>query len=128
MRNGQWKIPTETRKRRQGSRTKRRKIASARGGPRIFNAIVARKAQKGRERMKCEMQIGIAVILIAIDGHKAFEMWDRETQKGEIQLLVDDRFVVEVHGKYVTMDQIKAALAKIDLKKLAALKPKGTAP
>ncbi|MCF2490059.1 hypothetical protein [Dyadobacter sp. CY347] len=57
-----------------------------------------------------------------IDGHKAFEKYDNESKSGELNVLVADRFVVNVQGNQVTMDQLKGALKDLDLAKLGDLK------
>jgi hypothetical protein len=56
-----------------------------------------------------------------IDGHKAFEKYNTDSKNGEISVLVANRFVVQVEGRGVSMDKIKAALNDIDLDKLAGL-------
>jgi len=56
------------------------------------------------------------------NGHKAMEEYDNEAKDGTLRVFVADRFVVEVQGNAVTMDAIKQAMGKIDLKKLAATK------
>jgi len=58
-----------------------------------------------------------------IDGNKAHETYDTEEKRGEIEVLVAGRFMVEIDGQGVTADQLKSAVGKIDLKKLAGLKP-----
>lgn len=57
-----------------------------------------------------------------IDGHKAFEKYDNQDKSGEINVLVGDRYVVNVQGDNVTVDQLKEALNGIDLGKLGELK------
>lgn len=59
-----------------------------------------------------------------IDGNKALEKYNTKGKNGQIQLLVDKRFSIEVHGSDVSMEKMKAALGKIDLSKLKALKGK----
>lgn len=61
-------------------------------------------------------------------GFKAFEKYNKSNQDGEIQVLVGNRFSVEVKGYEVTMDQVKAALGKIDLAKLDGMKTQGIQP
>ncbi len=58
-------------------------------------------------------------------GNKAMEEWDNESKSGKISVLVANRFVVEVEGDGVDMKTIKAALDKIDLKKLESMKDEG---
>ena len=57
-----------------------------------------------------------------IDGMKAYEKYDNDSKDGEVNVLVGDRFVVNVKGRNVTMDQIKDTLGDLDLAKLATLK------
>lgn len=57
-----------------------------------------------------------------INGMKAFEKYDNQSKDGEINVIVGDRFVVNVKGRNVTMDQMKDTLGDMDLAKLAALK------
>ncbi len=57
-----------------------------------------------------------------IEGFKAFEKYDNESKDGEINVLVADRFVVNVHGNNVSVDQMKESLKDIDLGKLEDLK------
>jgi hypothetical protein len=62
-----------------------------------------------------------------IAGHKALEKYDTEEKRGETQVMVNKRFMLEVDGNGVTAEAIKAAVGKVDLAKLAALKPKPAA-
>lgn len=59
-----------------------------------------------------------------INGNKALEKYSKQSKSGQVQIFVDKRFTVEVSGSDVPMEKIKAALGKIDLAKLAALKGK----
>jgi len=56
-----------------------------------------------------------------IDGYKAYEKYDGRRQKGQIAMLVDDRFVVDIRGKNVTEQQLKDAMEDINLRKLKKL-------
>ncbi len=58
-------------------------------------------------------------------GHKAFEKFDTANNEGELSILVGDRFVVEIEGRAVTMDQMKAAAGQVDLGKLESMKNVG---
>jgi major membrane immunogen (membrane-anchored lipoprotein) len=58
-------------------------------------------------------------------GHKAFEKYDNQYQNGNIDVLVEGRFMVSVNGNNVPMETIKSALDDIDLGKLAAMKDFG---
>ncbi len=55
-------------------------------------------------------------------GIKGYEKYDTESKDGEIQLFVGERFVVEVNGSNVKIEDLKNALDKLDLKKLEGLK------
>ncbi|MHA4736690.1 hypothetical protein [Dyadobacter sp. MSC1_007] len=57
-----------------------------------------------------------------IDGHRAFEKFDNENKSGEINILVGERYVVNVQGNNISVDQLKDALKSIDLDKLGELK------
>ncbi|WP_026631206.1 hypothetical protein [Dyadobacter alkalitolerans] len=57
-----------------------------------------------------------------IEGYKAFEKYDNEGKSGEVNVLVADRFVVNVQGDHITVDQLKDALKDLDLAKLGNLK------
>ena len=56
------------------------------------------------------------------NGYKAFEKYWNSTKHGELSILVEGRFVVEVDGSDCEMSQIKDAAGKIDMGKLAAMK------
>jgi hypothetical protein len=58
-------------------------------------------------------------------GHKAFEKFDTAGKDGQLSILVGGRFVVEVEGSNVTMDQLKTAAGQIDLVKLESMKNVG---
>lgn len=58
-------------------------------------------------------------------GHKAHEKYDRDRRRGEMQVLVADRFVVEVEGRDVEMEAVKDALGQVDLSALEAMKGEG---
>lgn len=57
-----------------------------------------------------------------IDGYKAFEKYDNTSKFGEINLLVGNRYIVNIKGDHIEMDKIKSAVADIKLDKLAELK------
>lgn len=56
-----------------------------------------------------------------INGMKAYEKYDNDGKDGEVNVLVGDRFVVNVKGRNVTMDQIKDTLGDLNLDQLAKL-------
>jgi hypothetical protein len=55
-------------------------------------------------------------------GHKTFEKFDSRSEFGEINVLIEKRFVVEVSGNNVEMKKIKNALKKVDVDKIEDLK------
>jgi hypothetical protein len=62
------------------------------------------------------------------NGQLVHEKWDNQTHNGEYGVIVGDRFSVNVSGKAASMDELKAALASINLSGLAALKNEGVQP
>jgi hypothetical protein len=62
-----------------------------------------------------------------IGGNKALEKYDNKSRRGEVNILVANRFVVEVDGSGVSMEEMKEAAGKIDLAKLQALGAAATA-
>lgn len=103
------------------------------------NSITIKLSDIGGAAMMSAMQFGWASMEVdketdtgferttTIAGHKALEKYDTEDKRGETQVMVNKRYMVEVDGHGVTADAIKAAVGKIDLAKLAALKPKPAA-
>jgi hypothetical protein len=59
------------------------------------------------------------------NGHKAFERYNSADRRGEITVLIAGRFAVEVEGNDVDMSEIKGALSKVDVAKLASMKDVG---
>lgn len=57
-------------------------------------------------------------------GHKALEKYSKQSQSGELTVLVSGRFVVATNGSNVDMDALKSALGAVDLGKLGRLKPR----
>jgi hypothetical protein len=57
-----------------------------------------------------------------LDGYKAFEKYNSTIKAGEINVLVADRYVVNVEGNNISVEQLKEALKDINLVKLEALK------
>lgn len=53
-------------------------------------------------------------------GHKAYEKFDKKDMRGEIQVIVEGRFVIEAKGRKVKMDAIKEAVSILPLETLAA--------
>lgn len=59
---------------------------------------------------------------LTISGHKAKETYDSANHHGSTEILVAGRFMVEIVGDNVTAEALGAAVQKLDLAKLAALK------
>lgn len=58
-------------------------------------------------------------------GNKGYEKYNNKYQNGEISVLVAKRFVVEINGKNVSMDEMKYSLDMIDIGKLESMKDFG---
>lgn len=58
-------------------------------------------------------------------GHKGFEKYNNKYQDGEVSVLVAKRFIVELNGNNVSMDELKSALDLIDISKLESMKDFG---
>jgi len=58
-------------------------------------------------------------------GHRAFEKYDENDREGEISVLVAKRFLVEVRGHGVAMEDLRAALGAVDVGQLAGMKDQG---
>ena len=57
-----------------------------------------------------------------INGHKAHEQYDNDAGSGSVEVLVGGRFLVELNGNQVSMEDIKGLLKHLDLDKLASMK------
>lgn len=53
-----------------------------------------------------------------IQGFKAFEKYNKRSQRSELSLLVKERFVVKATGKNMEMKKLKAAVKALPLQKL----------
>lgn len=58
-------------------------------------------------------------------GRKTHEKWSKSGRHGKVQMVVGNRFMVEVSADGVEMADIKALLGKVDLAKLEAMKADG---
>jgi hypothetical protein len=58
-----------------------------------------------------------------LGGRKAFEKYNNKSKRGEVKVLVGNRFVVEIDGDEVSADDLKSAVGKVDLGKLEKLAP-----
>lgn len=56
-----------------------------------------------------------------IDGHKAYEKYDSRRQRGELAILLDDRFLVTAKGNKIDPDDMEDFLDDINLRKLRRL-------
>jgi len=59
------------------------------------------------------------------DGRLVHEQWDSNSKDGEYGIVLGDRFAVKVSGNADSMDQLKAAVAGLNLGGLEALKNQG---
>lgn len=59
------------------------------------------------------------------DGRVVHEQWDTRSKRGEYSIVLGDRFTVKVSGNADSMDQLKAAVASVNLSALEALKNQG---
>ena len=59
------------------------------------------------------------------NGYKSHERWEKSSSSGELSVLVAGRYVAEVSGYNTSMDALKDAMNKIDLKKLDGMKNEG---
>jgi hypothetical protein len=58
-------------------------------------------------------------------GRLIHEQWDRSSSRGEYGVVLGDRFTVKLEGEADSIDDLKAALADLDLEALEALKGEG---
>ena len=61
------------------------------------------------------------------DGRLVHEQWDRSSSRGEYGVVLGDRFTVKIEGQAESIDDLKAALADLDLAALEAMKGEGVA-
>jgi hypothetical protein len=61
------------------------------------------------------------------DGRLIHEQWDRSNSHGEYAVVLGDRFTVKLEGQADSIDDLKAALADLDLAALEAMKGEGVA-
>lgn len=64
-----------------------------------------------------------SVTRLAFNGHQAAAKFNSEKLEGEFSVVVDKRFVVKAEGRVDSVDTLRAIVEKIDLAKLAAMKP-----
>jgi hypothetical protein len=58
-------------------------------------------------------------------GRLIHEQWDRSSSRGEYGVVLGDRFTVKLEGQAESIDDLKAALADLDLDALEAMKGEG---
>ncbi len=59
------------------------------------------------------------------DGNMVHEEWDTQSKSGEYSVVLGKRFTVKANGKVDSIDQLKQAVASIDLGKLESMKDAG---
>jgi hypothetical protein len=59
-----------------------------------------------------------------VNGRRMYEKWDK-SGRGEVTVVVGNRFLVQIDGRGLTMDELKALVNKVDLAKLDAMKNDG---
>ena len=57
-----------------------------------------------------------------VNGRRMHEKWNDKDKRGEVDMIVGGRFIVEIRGTGIEMKDLKQAINAIDLKKLEALK------
>ena len=60
-----------------------------------------------------------------VGGRKLHEKWDKSGQHGSLQLVVGNRFMVDVDAQGIEMNDVKSLIGKIDVAKLEAMKSDG---
>jgi Yip1 domain. len=59
------------------------------------------------------------------DGRLTHEEWDTQTRRGEYSVVLGQRFTVKVTGQADSIDELKQAVASVDLGKLESLRNRG---
>jgi hypothetical protein len=59
------------------------------------------------------------------DGRLTHESWDEQNKDGEYSVVVGQRFTVKANGNAGSIDELKQAVASVDLGRLEALKNEG---
>lgn len=62
---------------------------------------------------------------LEFEGHPAFETYRRSGERGELKLIVAERFMVEVDGRRAKMDAVREAARAVDLAGLVKMKDVG---
>jgi X-X-X-Leu-X-X-Gly heptad repeat protein len=50
-----------------------------------------------------------------INGHRAFEKYNKKWEEGELAILINDRFIVSIKGKGIAEDDLRRVLKRLDL-------------
>lgn len=53
-----------------------------------------------------------------IDGYQAYEKYNNKTEDGQVSIIINERFIVNIEGRNISARDLKSALNKLDLKKL----------
>jgi hypothetical protein len=61
------------------------------------------------------------------DGRLVHEQWDKSNSRGEYAIVLGERFAVKVEGEADSIEDLKAALADLDLDELEGMKGEGVA-
>lgn len=56
-----------------------------------------------------------------LKGHKSYERYSKSSRDGQVSVIVGSRFVVNAEGSGVSMDELKEAIEKVNLRKLENL-------
>ena len=62
------------------------------------------------------------------DGRRVHEKWDASTRAGTYELIIADRFLVQLEGHGLEMDQLRSAADSLDLDELDELRDEGRQP
>lgn len=57
-----------------------------------------------------------------IDGNKAFEQFDKNAKTGQVSVLVDNHFIVNIEGTNISEKDLRNVLSDMNLRKLGKLK------
>jgi hypothetical protein len=57
-----------------------------------------------------------------LEGYKGYEKYDSQSKSGALNVLVADRFVVNINGNNLSVKKLKSILTSLDLNKLSKLK------
>jgi len=60
-----------------------------------------------------------------VGGRKLHEKWNKSGQHGSVQMVVGNRFMVDVDAQGMEMNDVKSLIGKIDVAKLEAMKTDG---